>query len=167
MKRLITCILAGLLLVTGCAPRVTYSDTVACAQLVETALQTMEAPEDYLSADEEHFSFYFGGQEAFDEVEDAQVVFHRETTNVNELGIFRADDEENVAAVREMVEEYLDGQVENLRSFAANYSPKDMEKIEGAGVRVYGTYVIYYILDDGDATRALEAVKQAITGNES
>lgn len=167
MKRIMTCLLAGLLLVTGCAPRVTYSDTVACARLVTIALQTMGDAEDYLPADEDHFAFYFGGQEAFDEVEDARVVFHRETTNVNELGVFRADDEENVTAVREMVEEYLDGQVENLRSFAANYSPWDMEKIEGAGVRVYGTYVVYYILDDGDATRALEAVRQAITENES
>ena len=167
MKRVMTCMLAGLLLVTGCVPRVTYSDTVACARLVTIALQEMENAEDYLPADEDHFAFYFGGQEAFDEVEDAQVVFHREATNVNELGIFRADDEEDVTAVRDMVEKYLHDQVENLRSFAANYSPRDMEKIESAGVRVYGTYVVYYILDDGDATRTLEAIRQAITENES
>ncbi|MBE6620819.1 MAG: DUF4358 domain-containing protein [Ruminococcaceae bacterium] len=167
MKRLITWMLAGVLFVTGCAPRVAYSDTVACSRLVTTALQAMGDPAEYLSADEDHYDFYFGGQEGFGEVEDVQVVFHRETTNVNELGVFRADDEEDVAAVRGMVEQYLHDQVENLRSFAANYSPKDMEKIEGAGVRVYGTYVVYYILNDEDAASALEAVKQAIIVNES
>lgn len=167
MKRLTTWILTVLLIVTGCAPRVAYSDTVACSRLVTIALQAMGNPAEYLSADEDHFTFYFGGQEGFDEVEDAQVVFHRETTNVNELGIFRADDEEDVAAVRDMVESYLNDQTENLRSFAANYSPKDMKKIEGAGVQVYGTYVIYYILDDEDAASALEAVKQGIIVNES
>jgi hypothetical protein len=122
---------------------------------------------EYLSADEDHYDFYFEKEQAFDEVADCYVVFHRETTNVNELGIFRADDEEDVAAVRDMVESYLNDQTENLRSFAANYSPKDMEKIEGAGVQVYGTYVIYYILDDEDAASALEAVRRAITVNES
>ena len=116
MKRLTTWILTVLLIVTGCAPRTAYSDAVACSRLVTIALQAMGNPAEYLSADEDHFTFYFGGQEAFDEVEDAQVVFHRETTNVNELGIFRADDEEDVAAVRDMVESYLNDQTENLRS---------------------------------------------------
>ena len=162
MRRGWIILLAGLSLV-GCATRVTYDNTTSSVELVERAVSSLGQAEDYLPADEDHFDFYFGTEDAMDEVEDFSVVYHRETTNVNEIGIFRVDDEEDVPAVRAMVQNYLDGQVENLRAFAANYSPRDMKKIEGASVRVLGTYVIYYILDEEDAGRAMRVLEEALT----
>lgn len=162
MKRVWIILLAGLALV-GCAKHVTYDNSVLSASLVEQAISSMGQAEDYLSVDEEHYDFYFGAEDAMDEVEDCSVVCHRETTNVDEIGIFRVHDAEDVPAVREMVQRYLDGQVENLRAFAANYSPRDMEKIEGASVRVLGTYVVYYILDEEDAERVMRTWEEALT----
>ena len=162
MKRVWIILLAGLALV-GCAKRVTYNNSVLSASLVEQAISSMGQAEDYLMADEDHYDFYFGVEDAMDEVEDCCIAYHRETTNVGELGVFRAEDEEDVPAVRAMVQRYLDGQVENLRAFAANYSPRDMEKIEGASVRVLGTYVVYYILDEDDAERVMRTWEEALT----
>ena len=163
MKRIWIGAVISLLLLTGCSPRTDYRDTVSCSQLAKAALQGMGDAEQYLPADADHYDFYFGKDDAYDEVEDGYVVFHRETANVDELGIFRADDGEDVEEVRAMVERYLEGQVESLRSFAANYSPRDMEKIEGAGVRVYGRYVVYYILDGEDAERVLRTVERELS----
>lgn len=162
MRRGWVILLAGLALV-GCTKRVAYDNTASSAQLTERAVSSMGQAEDYLSVDEEHYDFYFGAEDAMDEVEDCSVVCHRETTNVDEIGIFRVHDAEDVPAVREMVQRYLDGQVENLRAFAASYSPHDMKKIEGAGVRVLGVYVVYYILDEEDAGRAMRALEEALT----
>ena len=80
-------------------------------------------------------------------------------TDVNEIGVFRASSEQDVEAVRAMVQAYLDDQTVNLRSFAANYSHADMAKIDNAGVEIYGVYVVYYILDAEAETTALDAVK--------
>jgi hypothetical protein len=84
-------------------------------------------------------------------------------TDVNEVGVFRASSEQDAEAVRAMVQTYLEEQTTNLRSFAANYSPADIAKIDNAGIEVYGVYVVYYILDAESETAALDAVKQLLT----
>jgi hypothetical protein len=89
-------------------------------------------------------------------------MFSRAETDVNEFGIFRAETTADATAVREMVQTYLDDQTANLRSFAANYSPDDMAKIDNAGIEVYGCYVVYYILDAEDEAAVLNAIKQKI-----
>lgn len=162
-KVLITTLALFCLALTACSPQKRYDHDADADDVAERMVAAIGSRADYMSADDDHYEFYFGDNAAFLLVEDAEMVFSRLETDVNELGVFCVNFEQNVAAVRDMVQRYLDDQTANLRSFAANYSPEDMAKIDNAGIEVYGRYVVYYILDAEDEAAALDAVKRMIT----
>ena len=164
MKRMLIFALALVcLMLAACGNKSVYVSDVASNQVADRMAAAIGATEDYMSGDADLYEFYFGGQDAYAKVEDCKILFSRLETDVNEVGVFRASSEQDAEAVRAMVQTYLDEQTANLRSFAANYSPADIAKIDNAGIEVYGVYVVYYILDAEDETAALGAVKQLLT----
>lgn len=163
MKKLLIFALALLcLLLCACGDKSAYVNDVASNQVADAMVTAIGTAEDYMSGDADLYDFYFGEQEAYAKVKDCNILFSRLETDVNEIGVFRASSEQDVEAVRAMVQAYLNDQTSNLRSFAANYSPADMAKIDNAGVEVYGVYVVYYILDAEDETAALDAIKELL-----
>ncbi len=167
MKRIMLVVLALLCLtLCACTPKNQYANNVTPSDLADKSVAAIGVSEDYMSADADHYDFYFGESEAYAKVVDCTIMFSRAETDVNEFGVFRAKTESDTTAVCEMVQAYLDDQTANLRSFAANYSPDDMAKIDNAGIEVYGCYVVYYILGAEDETTALNALKQEITAKE-
>jgi hypothetical protein len=163
MKRIMLVLLALLCLtLCACTPKNQYVDNVLPSALANNIVAEIGTSEDYMSADVDHYEFYFGEHKANAKVVDCAIMFSRAETDVNEFGIFRAETTADATAVREMVQTYLNDQTANLRSFAANYSPDDMAKIDNAGIEVYGCYVVYYILDAEDETAVLNAIKQKI-----
>ena len=70
-------------------------------------------------------------------------------TNVDEFGIFKANDEGSAASVKEDAENYLKFR---LDTWMDEYMPEEKPKLENAEVKVCGLYVMYAIFDD--ATRA-------------
>ena len=164
MKRMLIFALALIcLMLASCGNKSVYVSDVASSQVADRMAAAIGATEDYMSGDADLYEFYFGDQGSFAKVEDCKILFSRLETDVNEVGVFRASSEQDAEAVRAMVQTYLDEQTANLRSFAANYSPADIAKIDNAGIDVYGVYVVYYILDAEDETAALGAVKQLLT----
>lgn len=117
----------------------------------------------YMEGDDDLYDLYFAESEGYPLLDDACMMFAREETNVSELGVFKAAREEDAQAVRDMVERYLKDRTEGLRTFAANYSPRDLAKIDNAGISTYGRYVVYDILDEADRTAALGAVEKLLT----
>lgn len=167
MKKILTVCLALICLtLCACTPKKQYVDNVASSALADNVIAAIGASEDYMSADADHYDFYFGESSASASVLDHALVFSRAETDVNEFGIFRVKSEADVTGVRDMVQAYLDDQTANLRSFAANYSPTDMAKIDNAGVEVYGCYVVYYILGAEEEATALDAIKKSIAVNQ-
>ncbi len=163
MKKILIVVLALVCLaLCACGDKSAYASDVASDKVADDMVSAIGQADDYMSGDADLYEFYFGEQEAYAKVKDCKILFSRVETDVDELGVFRAASEQDAAAVRAMVQKYLDDQTANLRSFAANYSPEDMAKIDNAGIEVYGCYVVYYILDAEDETAALSAVKQAI-----
>ena len=164
MKRMLIFALALVcLMLASCGSKGVYVSDLASNQVADSMVAAIGTAEDYMSGDTDLYEFYFGGQDAYAKVEDCKMLFSRLETDVNEIGVFRASSEQDVEAVRAMVQTYLNDQTANLRSFAANYSPADMAKIDNAGIEVYGVYVVYYILDAEDEVAALDAVKQLLT----
>ena len=160
MKRILSLAIAVLcLMLCACGSKVNYVSDVTSDKVANAMASAIGKSEDYMGGDTDLYEFYFGGQETYAKVKDCKILFSRLETDVNEMGVFRAASEQDVAAVRAMVQGYLDEQTATLRSFAANYSPEDMAKIDNAGIDVYGVYVVYYILDAEHEAEALDAVK--------
>ena len=165
MKKILICVLAVLTCMSAfsCSSSPAYSDGVPVGQLTDAALNAVGSAEEYMDGTDNYFSFYFEGKRGAESISESRMMFHKQETNVNELGIFRADSAKSADAVKALVQSYLDEQTDYLRSFAQNYSPADLQKIDNADVTVMGCYVVYYILSPEDETKALDAVKALLT----
>ena len=149
--------------VAGCRATPAYADDVSAQAVAQAAMDTIGSSDDYMDGTSNYFSYYFEGEQAAALVDDCRLMFHRVETNVNEIGVFHVTDKQRTAEVEQMVHKYLEQQTKYLRSFAANYSPKDITKIDNAGVRVLGNYVISYILTPEDEQTVLGAVHDVLT----
>lgn len=164
MKRLLIliCTIALFVCVVACSST-TYRDDVAAETLSHAALAALGDVDAYMDGTADYFAFYFEGNEGAELVTECKLMFHREETNVNELGVLRVASEQDAQDVAELASAYLSDQTDYLRSFAANYSPADMDKIDNADVMVLGNYVIYYILSPTDEQAVLDAVRAVLT----
>ena len=103
-----------------------------------------------------------GGRRA-EHIGECRMMFHKQETNVSELGVFRVDSAKATDKVKALVQSYLAEQQDYLRGFAKNYSPEDMNKIDNAAVTVKGCYVIYYILSPEDEAKVLDTIENALS----
>lgn len=168
MKQLLVRLLCALLCLFMCLGAVAcgktkYADDVAAAKVAETAIEAIGSTDDYIDGTADYFSFYFEGEQGAELVTDCRFMFHAETTDVNEVGVLRVASAKDASAVEQLARNYLAEQTVYLRSFAQNYSPEDMTKIDNADVEIIGCYVIYYILSPEDEASALNAVREALT----
>ena len=108
------------------------------------------------------YTFYFGEQVAYAQVDDRCIIKHEQSTNVSEIGIFHVASSDGVEEVKCMAQEYIQKQTAYLRSFAANYQPEELSRIDGADVVVVGNYVVFYIADKTQAHKALRTIKAAL-----
>lgn len=165
MKKILIFALAVLiyLVCTSCSSVPAYSDSVSVEQLMSGALDAVGPAEDYMDGTDNYYAYYFEGRDGAEHIDECRMMFHVQETNVNEVSIFCADSVKNASAVEALARAYLAEQTDYLRSFAQNYSPEDLKKIDNADVAVMGRYVVCYILTPEDETAALAAVKTALT----
>ncbi len=150
------------ILMIGCQSKPVYADDVSAQTVAHAAVDAIGSIDDYMDGTSNYYSYYFENEQAAALVDDCRLMFHKVETNVNELGVFRVANGGDTAAVEQMVQNYLEEQTEYLRSFAKNYSPEDMTKIDNADVKVMGCYVICYILTPEDEVTMLNAVRQVL-----
>ena len=168
-KKIFTVLLAALCLtLVACssaendARNVTLRDDVAPDDVAARMVAAVGGQGAYMEGDDDLYDLYFEESEAYPLLDDACMMFAREETNVSEFGVFKAKREEDVAAVRDMVQKYLDDRTEGLRAFAANYSPEELAKIDNASISTYGRYVVYDILDDADKDAAYRVIEDML-----
>lgn len=165
MKKILIAALAVLMLIASvaCSSAPAYSDGVAVEQLTADAIGAIGSTEDYIDGTSNYFAYYFEGKEGAEHIGECRMMFHKQETNVSELGVFRVDSAKATDKVKTLVQSYLAEQQDYLRGFAKNYSPEDMNKIDNAAVTVKGCYVIYYILSPEDEAKALDAIEDALS----
>ena len=163
-----TAVIGLCIMLSACSPirqdtRIyTLRDDVDADDIAARMTAAIDGQGAYMEADDDVYDFYFGQSEAYPLLDDACMMFSRKETDVGEFGVFEAEREQDVKSVYAMVQKYFDDRTEGLRALAANYSPEDLQKIDNAGIRVYGRYVVYYILDEADKTAALDAVEDML-----
>ena len=136
-----------------------FATDVPAASLGDAIQAEIGSREDYMMAEPSDYSFYFNDDPAIALINDSTMRFHPEVTNVNELGVFRTASVDDAKEVERMVKAYLDMQTTDLRSFAKNYSPEDLAKIDAARVERVGAYVVYLVLSPEHADAAMARVR--------
>lgn len=159
MKRtaLFLCILMLLALLSACGEKVEYREDIEVSNLSGVVESDMDRQN--LAAMN---SGYLSGAMHLDPsmFADYVVKVNAYGTNIDEYGIFKARSLDEVDAVKEAVDGYL-----QLRKDAwmEEYMPEEKPKLDNAEVKVCGRYVIYVIMGDEARQTALENFEKILT----
>ena len=92
------------------------------------------------------------------ELGDYAVIASNQSTNVDEIGIFKAGTM-TAKDLQAAAEDYL---AKRIASWMDEYMPQEKPKLTNAEVRVSGDYVMYAILSDEDKATAFSAFENAL-----
>lgn len=145
---LLLVIVMALCLLCACGSKAADPGMEAVGQAVVASFDTeglVDTPDDYVQA-----MMYLNPED----YESRCALISGIGTNINELGIFKGTDEEQTAAIKEAIDNYL-----QLRReiWMEEYLPEEFPKLENATVWVEGNYVMYAILDSDSAAAAHDA----------
>lgn len=144
---------------TFCSAK-TFSDSLACNELSSTLQKEISVPYgefgEYSSAD---LNLFFPDSELFD---DFYVIYSKDNTDVSELGILRASNEENAKKLLEDAQLYIKDNQEQKREFLRNYSPSELEKLNSAEARRFGNYVIFTVADQDEKSKIFQKAEELL-----
>ena len=108
---------------------------------------------DFALMGEEQLLLIFEGDAPY---EDSAIYASTPTEDINEIGIFRAEDRNEAERIAEILEKYVDETADGMRSFVASYAPEEAKKLDSAEAFVIGNYAVYMILDktEGEKLKA-------------
>ena len=147
------------LLLVSCSKSQSYREDVKCTALTRTVRDKVQESADFSEYGEEEVSFLFSDLSFCD---DHSLMYSAPTGDISEIGIFHCPDEETAKDFLETVTEYIEDQKINQRTFISSYAPRELEKLDHAEVRRYGTYVIYVMLDDENRTLTFDAIENVL-----
>ena len=160
MKKLLALILAFLFLfLTSACASVSYRDDLSCKTITDRLSDTLSVSSGYEAFSAEHLRFYFTDTDDYD---DHSLIYSAMSEDINEIGVFLADEDEDVEKIRIMCEKYIASMDEEQRAFIASYAPQETTKLDHAEVRVFGRYVIYTILSPSDTKIAHDMIEQML-----
>ncbi len=161
MKKLGILIIAVSLLLSlfSCSGKGEYSDSVPCAEILDSVEEQLPINLGYESFDAEHVKYYFDDTKAFD---DKALRYSVLSEDINEFGVFHAPDEKSRDELEALIKKYFAELLETRRAFITSYAPKELTKLEHAEVKVFGNYVAYAILDSDDRETFFETVSSCL-----
>lgn len=151
-----TVMLLGLMTACGGA---SYRDDVPVSQL-ETAIEAAIGGGDTMIQATDTYMTTSMKLEA-SSYEEACVKMDSQGVNIDEYGVFKAADEGSAKELKTLLDAYLQFR---LDSWAPEYMPDQLPKLQNAEVIVKGSYVMYTILSEEARTAAEEAVENALKG---
>ncbi len=93
-------------------------------------------------------------------LKDYTVVKAKNAKNVNEIGIFKVD-RDSAKDMKALVDKYISNLQQSYR--AMDYFPEEVEKIDCATVRIFGSYVVYSFLNENDTEAFYDAIESTLT----
>ncbi|MGE4352758.1 MAG: DUF4358 domain-containing protein [Oscillospiraceae bacterium] len=146
-----------LILLTGCGSSDTeYKTDVALSDLAEAVDAVIDS--DSLVAMDD--SYLVNAMQLDPEnFADYMVKINATGVNIDEYGIFKAQDDESVDSVKAAAEGYLQLRLDN---WMPEYMPEELPKLENAQVKVCGRYVMYAILSDEQSQAAFSAFEATL-----
>ncbi len=158
--RFISIILAALMIIPAvllisCGETVSYSADIAVSDLAVAAGAVLPESDKYTNISESYITNRM--ELDLEGIEDFAVKINV----IDEYGIFKAPSDDDVKAIKETVEAYLNRRVEE---WMPEYMPEEFPKVENATVKVFGRYVVYCILSEDAKTDVFTAVENTLLG---
>ncbi len=160
MKKIVTvCLLVLIVLTTGCKAPVTYRSDVSCQTITDAVCDRLGDEGGYLPFGDDHLRFFFADTDRY---ADKSLVYTARSENIDEIGVFRGESDEDVDTLRRLCEEYVTTLREENRAFIESYAPREAQKLDDATVRVYDRYVVYTVLSQSDRDAAFETIEELL-----
>ena len=159
-------ILSGLLVLAVCVfglascggGEVEYTDALSAAELAGMVNPALRNASDMSEVDD----FYVETSMGIDLSKAAQYLVFIQVggDELDETGIFKAEEESGTDALKAEIEAYLKNKVD---TYDTRYYASELPKFEKAEVRVFGKYVVYAALADSDRDAYFTEVETALT----
>ena len=160
MKKLF--IVAALFFCLGlyaCSRAAEYRNDLDTEDILKGAPHPVRSADDYAEYDEDLVEFLFGEMPAS---RDHTLLYSTEQSDIDEVGIFRAESEAEALEIYEKTAEYISELQSTQRAFIASYAPSELPKLDSAEVKRYGNYVVYAILSSDDKDALFSHVESAL-----
>lgn len=135
--------------------------TLSCKELSNQLESEISVPQDEFNEySTEELRFLFSSPELFDDI---CVVYSTDSTDVCEIGILYASNEENAKILFEDAKGYIKSIQEQKSEFLRNYSPAELSKLNSAEARRYGNYIVFAIADMDDKNNLFKKAEEVLS----
>ena len=156
MKKCCALILAALLIFTACSRAEALDGTLSA--IVSRVQNAISKAADFVTADEDFTADHIGSPSSLEE----GVVCFGADGKTREFGVFQLTDRSKAAEFKESLRSYLKSEKEALSSLAELYPAEEIEVrlslYENATVGSEGMLVYYFVLDEKETAKALQAL---------
>ncbi len=157
---IIICLCVFIRIFTSCSQE-EYSDSLSCSELSNALSREISVPEgEFSQYTTEELKFFFPNQSIYTE---AYIIYSADSTDIAELGILRASDEESAKTLYEEVKSYIKNLQEQKQEFLRNYAPNELQKLNSAQARRYGSYVIFTVSDSSEQNNVFEKADKLLS----
>ena len=157
---IIICLCVFIRIFTSCSQE-EYSDSLSCSELSNALSREISVPEgEFSQYTTEELKFFFPNQSIYTE---AYIIYSADSTDIAELGILRASDEESAKTLYEEVKSYIKNLQEQKQEFLRNYAPNELQKLNSAQARRYGSYVIFTVSDSSEQKNVFEKADKLLS----
>ncbi len=163
MKKIILPIIAIIMTFTACSAEVSYRSDLSAGEVMT---ETMKDFEDELNSmatmDDARVKAEALSDVDFEIVESFAVNTSAVSTSLNEIGIIKANSEEDAKTLKSQVETSMQNQADIKQTYA-DYLPEEYENVENASVYQSGVYVMYLIFDSETKDEIVTAFNNSVT----
>lgn len=158
--KILSIALSGATLLCACSHK-EYASDVRCRELCELATDDMQGDKEYSEYGDEFLKYELG--EHAQAATDSCILYSTRVDDIDEIGIFFAEDDEDVKDIAKDCKAYIEDMQDNKRAFISSYAPSELPKLDKAEVRIYGNYVVYSILDADDTENIYNIIEERLT----
>ena len=140
-----------------CCSQKEYREDLPCETLAKNICDQLPLENGYAVFGNEHLTVLFDSQIS---PKDYAMFYSVDSSDINEIGVFRANNETKAQEIKKLAQSYLDEMRENDRAFIASYAPEELTKLDSAEVRRFGTYVILCICPPEEIENCFNSVEE-------
>lgn len=148
-------LIVTLISLTSCGGN--YIDTVSASDLANIGANGFTTSGGVKTLDDDVILEFT--DEELDYLKDYCVIKANNAKNINEIGVFRVEDDK-ANELKPLIAKYVENLQKTYR--AMNYFPEEVEKIDFATVKVFGNYVVYSFLNENDTEAFYKAIENSI-----